>query len=61
MNRIVRSTVTPGQGLYIRLLREELAKRGLSVPLTAHDLIDEVDGKSSSVDVRGLLPTSHAG
>jgi predicted secreted protein len=61
MNRIVRSTVTPGQGLYIRLLCEELAQRGLRVPLTAHDLIDELDGKSSSVDVRGLLPTSHAG
>lgn len=58
VNRLVRSSVTPGQGLYIQLLREQLAKRGLRVPLTAHDLIEELDGKSSSVDIRSLLPTS---
>jgi uncharacterized protein YbbK (DUF523 family) len=56
VNLIVRSTVTPGQGLYIDLLRREMAKRGVSVPLMAHDLIDELDGKRSSVDVRSLLP-----
>ena len=60
VNRIVRSTVTPGEGLYIHLLREEFAKRGLSVSLTAHDLIEELDGTSSSVDIRSLLPTSRA-
>ena len=28
VNRIVRDAVTPGEGLYIHLLREEFAKRG---------------------------------
>lgn len=55
MNLIIRTAATEGQGLFIELLRQELEKRGVSVPLIAHDLIDELDGKPSSANVRALI------
>ena len=54
-NLIVTSTVTSGRGLFIELLRKELDKRGMSIPLTAHDLIDELGGKPSSASVQALI------
>ena len=54
-NLIVTSTVTSGRGLFIELLRKELDKRGMSIPLTAHDLIDELEGKLSSASVQALI------
>jgi hypothetical protein len=35
--------------LFIGALRNELDRRRLSVPLLAHDLEDELDGRPSSV------------
>jgi hypothetical protein len=54
-NLILTSTVTSGRGLFIELLRKELDKRGMSIPLTAHDLIDELGGKPSSASVQALI------
>jgi uncharacterized protein YbbK (DUF523 family) len=55
MNRIVTGAVAPGRGLYIKLLQQELDKRGLSVRFTAHDLIDELEGKPSSARIHALI------
>jgi uncharacterized protein YbbK (DUF523 family) len=57
VNQIISATVTRGQGLYIEALRRELDKHGLSIPLTAHDLIGELEGKASSVDVQAMIVT----
>jgi predicted secreted protein len=55
MNAIVSSTVTTGRGLYIDLLQEELTKRRIRVPFAAHDLLAELKGERSMVDMRALL------
>ena len=55
MNRIVCGTVTPGQGLYMELLRHELSKHRLNIPLTAHDIINELEGKPSSANVKAMI------
>jgi len=55
VNAIIRATAVAGRGLYVDLLTKELAARGLSVPLIAHDLVAELDGKGSTADVESLL------
>jgi predicted secreted protein len=55
MNRIISDTVMPGQGMYIELLRQEVGKRGLNIPLTFHDLIEELEGQFSSANVQALI------
>lgn len=53
-NQAIRSTVTPGRGLYIEALQRGLHRRGLTIPFTAHDLVGELEGRPSSVDVSAL-------
>lgn len=57
MNRIVRQSVTGGSGLFIQALRKELARRHIAVPFLAHDLLAELDGRVSDVQ---LPPARHA-
>ena len=56
VNAIISRTVIAGRGLYIELLQGELGKRGVSIPFAAHDLIAELEGKQSSVNVQAMLP-----
>lgn len=44
VNAIVLGSVTKGRGLFIECLVKELNRRGLSVPLMSHSLIDELTG-----------------
>ena len=55
MNAIVRRELTAGSGMFTAALSEELRKRGVDVPFLAHDLISELDGKGTSVDLSGAL------
>lgn len=55
VNAIVVGTVTVGRGLYIELLQEELDKRKIRVPFAAHDLIAELRGERSSLNMQALL------
>ncbi len=55
VNRIISGTVIPGQGMYIELLRQEIGKRGLNVPMTSHDLIQELEGEFSSANVQAMI------
>jgi predicted secreted protein len=57
MNAIVRQSLKDGSGLFTTALKEELASLGIDVPFLAHDLIAELDGKKSSVD----LSRAHVG
>jgi uncharacterized protein YbbK (DUF523 family) len=63
MNAIVRRSLKDGSGLFTTALKEELGRRGIDVPFLAHDLISELDGKKSNVDLsrahvgQGNLPT----
>ena len=63
MNAIVRQSLKDGSGLFTTALKEELGRRGIDVPFLAHDLISELDGKKSAVDLshahvgQGNLPT----
>lgn len=51
MNGIIRRNLRDGSGLFTVVLREELEKRQISVPFLAHDLIYELDGKRSNVEL----------
>ncbi len=55
MNRVVREAVMSGQGMYIELLRNELDRRQLATPMSAHDLIEELEDKPSSVNVDAMV------
>ena len=44
MNEIVQTCRAAGTGLFIELLRKELARRKLNVPFLAHDLTAELQG-----------------
>jgi hypothetical protein len=44
-----------GPGLYTQLLQAELSKRGLTVAMTAHDLIAALEGKPASMGIEELL------
>jgi hypothetical protein len=58
VNDIVVGTATAGRGLYVELLREELDKRKVRVPFAAHDLIAELKGERSSLNMQALLDSS---
>ena len=49
-DRVVLPNLVAGQGLFTAALRTELGRRGLTLPLYAHDLGAELDGR------RGLPP-----
>ena len=57
MNAIVRRSLKDGGGLFTTALKGELARLGIDVPFLAHDLISELDGKKSNVD----LSRAHVG
>ena len=64
MDAIVRRSLKGGGGIFTTALEEELARRGIEVPFLAHDLIAELDGKKSNMDlsrphiVEGNLPAA---
>jgi hypothetical protein len=45
MNAIIQACLVEGSGIFIELLRKELERRGLNVPLMAHDLVAELQGQ----------------
>ena len=51
MNRLVRGTVAPGTGLFIEALRRALVHRGCQVSFLAHDLLEELEGRRSRVQL----------
>ena len=48
-NALLRRHRTSGRGLFIEALSSQLRRRHLDVPLLAHDLFDELDGRPSRV------------
>jgi predicted secreted protein len=48
MNSIISGCLIEGRGIFIDMLQEELGKRLIHVPFTAHDLIAEIQGIQSS-------------
>jgi uncharacterized protein YbbK (DUF523 family) len=50
-NAIIRRHVVPGQGLFVIALERALRRRGLNIPFQAHDLFEELDGRSSTVEL----------
>ena len=48
-NLLVRRHLEPGAGLFIEQLQRELTRRRLDVPFLAHDLMAELDGRSSDL------------
>lgn len=61
MNRLITQAAVAGPGLYIQLLRAELARRGLHIAMTAQDLIAALEGKPSSLGIEALLNRSRSG
>jgi predicted secreted protein len=55
VNAVVRATAISGTGMYVELLREELARRGIDVPFIAHDLLAEIDGRPAAPRIEALL------
>jgi uncharacterized protein YbbK (DUF523 family) len=51
MNAIVRRNLMGGNSLFTAALKEEFEKRRIRVPFLAHDLISELDGRRSNVDL----------
>ena len=56
-NAVVRETLVPGQGMFTALLRGELRRRRIAVRYLAHDLIGELDGRSSTAISALAAPT----
>ena len=50
-DRAVVGCRTPGEGLFIRLLRKQLQRRGISVRYLEHDLIAEMQGIAQPLQV----------
>ncbi|MBL8923268.1 MAG: DUF523 domain-containing protein [Myxococcaceae bacterium] len=48
-NEIVREHARPGRGLFIDELERAMRRRGVRVPVLAHDLFAELDGKPSTL------------
>ncbi len=55
MNRLITHAAVVGPGLYMQLLQAELDQRGLSVAMTAQDLITALEGQPSSTGLEALL------
>ncbi len=52
-NTILRECVKGGRGIFIDELQKELKRRRINVPYLAHDLLAELDGKKSKVELGG--------
>lgn len=48
MNAIVQGCLADGRGIFVELLLKEFQRRHLEVPLLAHDLIAEIQGRAIS-------------
>ena len=55
VNAVVRGTLTNGPGLFIEALQRELVRRGASVPIIAHDIVEELDGRTSPSKIVSLV------
>ena len=53
-NELVTRLVRPGTGLFVTELRRALERRNLEVPTVGHDLVGELRGEQSGVDLREL-------
>ena len=51
MNALVRGAIVPGTGLFVAELERELRRRGCHVPFLAHDLLEELAGRRSGVQL----------
>ncbi len=51
MNSIISEALIDGRGIFMDMLQEELGKRLIHVPFTAHDLIAEIQGIQSSAAI----------
>ncbi|MDQ2091514.1 2-thiouracil desulfurase family protein [Marimonas arenosa] len=54
-NATISALVEPGNGLFITALRAAMAKRGLDVPILGHDLMAELRGETSPLDLETAL------
>lgn len=50
-NALIRQLTRSGQGLFTAALRRELSRRHLEVPFVGHDLLRELAGSPSNVDL----------
>jgi predicted secreted protein len=51
MNSIISGCLIDGRGIFMDMLQEELKKRLIHVPFTAHDLITEIQGNLSGASI----------
>lgn len=51
MNSIITEALIDGRGIFMEMLQDELGKRLIHVPFTAHDLIAEIQGIQSSAAI----------
>lgn len=49
LNEVIRQTLVPGTGIFIRQIERALIRRRLKVPFIGHSLLDELMGISSKV------------
>jgi predicted secreted protein len=61
LNNLVRERAAPGSGLFVAELRKALARRRAVVPFLAHDLLAELDGRLSNVQLTGAPGVSPSG
>ncbi len=53
LNNIIRQCIIDGSGLFIVSLRRNLQRRNLRVPILAHDMFAEMDGKQATLALPG--------
>ena len=49
--RVVTACRVPGEGLFIRALRQQLKRRKIEIPFLEHDLIAEMQGREQPLDL----------
>lgn len=54
-NALIRRQARSGRGLFVAALRRELSGRRLEVPIVGHDLLGELAGGASNVDLTTLV------
>jgi uncharacterized protein YbbK (DUF523 family) len=54
VNAIIVNSAIAGRGLYMDFLKGELDRRGIKTEFTAHNLIGELEGKESTVNIGAL-------
>ena len=57
-NAFIRRFARSGHGLFVAALRRELARRHLEVPFVGHDLLGELAGRASNVDLSAAPSSS---